>query len=228
MAQWTFNAPSNGYKFRITLTDVNVSIPGNTSQVAWVIEHYQASTNYNGTMNRYLDINGQLVYNYNNTYNTTGYPWNSWWTVASGTSAAIAHNPDGSKTISVHFYWSGTSGGYGPGTVDQWFSFALTTIPRYAVITGNTATPSDVGFSLAVTTDSTCDTLAVSIDNGATYPYSFSGDFTSKTVSIGGNLQSGKLFNCYTGVKRKDSQLWSYSAPYTVTTNQQNNFMGFF
>lgn len=229
MSQWTYSAPSNGYQFRITLTDTNVNPGGNnTSQVAWTIEHYQGTTRYNGAMNRYLTVDGTNVYAVNGTYDTTVFPTNSWWTVASGTSAAITHTADGTKTISIHFYWSGTSGGFGPGTVDQTWNFTLQAIPRYAAISSFTSSAiTDVGFTLNVVTDVTCDQVEYSVDNGSNYT-TVSGDFTTKALMLGGTYRSETLFPCYVRVRRKDSQLKTTSSLLNVTTLGQNTFVGFF
>jgi len=137
MAVYTFSAPSNGYQFRITLTDSGINYPADTSTVDWVIEHYQASTKYTGTMNRFLTVNGTNVYSVNGSYDTTPYGYSSWWTVASGTSAAITHDSSGAATISIRFYWSGTAGGFGPGTVDQTWSFALVDLTTTPTVTTN-------------------------------------------------------------------------------------------
>jgi hypothetical protein len=226
MAQYTFDAPFRGYKFRITLTDSNVNTGNNTSTVDWVIEHYQANYEYSGTMNRFLTIDGQTVYSFNNNYDTTPYAFYTWWTVASGTTSAITHNQDGTKSVSVQFYWSGLSGGFGPGTVDQTWTFTLVTINRYAAFTSLTYTPiTDVGFTINATVDNTCDLFEYSLNNGSSYT-ALSGDFTTKTVVLS-DLPSDTTYQVISRVRRKDSQLKTTSGMTSVTTATQNNFMGF-
>lgn len=143
----------------------------------------------------------------------------------SGT-ATIYHNVDGTKTFSYAidgwlYLMSGSLSASG--------SDALPTIPRYAAVNSRTVTANDVQINVAVTTDTTCDQISLSLDNGVSYPYTSLGDFTSKTISTTGQLPSDTTYsNCYAAVKRKDSQLWTYNGPFSATTATQSNFGGFF
>lgn len=237
MAQYTFSG-LRGYQFRITLTE-NVGTPSqNYSTISWTIEHIQTQTKYDtvGNRVRYLTINGTNVYYQNAPYSTVPYGYNVWWQVATGTSGTIAHNNDGTGSFQWSFYWDGYAFDgttqYGPNnTLGQGVSsgtqtFTMTTIPRYANFTGRTTTTTDVAISNVISVDATCDYIALSIDNGSTYPYAQSGDFTTTTISTTGQLRSGTSYNCAVQVRRKDSGLYSYLSPYTVTTASQNNFMG--
>lgn len=233
MAQYTYSGVRQ-YQFRITLNE-NVGTPAqNYSTISWTIEHYQGAYTYDtvGSRLRYLTINGTNVYYENARYNSTVYPNNSWWTVASGTSGTIPHNNDGTGSFQWVFYWDGYASSFGPnnvlgqGVTSGTQTFTMQTIPRYAAITNIATASTDVGISATVTTDVTCDFLWFSIDGGVTYPYTSSGDFTSKTISSG-VLPSETTYNCYVAVRRKDSQLQTFSSPFSITTQKQNNFMGF-
>jgi hypothetical protein len=234
MAQYTYSGV-RGYQFRITLTE-NVGTPAqNYSTISWTIEHYQGSYTYDtvGARIRYLTINGTNVYYENARYDSTVYSNNSWWTVASGTSGTIPHNNDGTGSFNWVFYWDGYASSFGPnntlgqGVTSGTQTFTMTTINRYAVITRGTIATTDVGITVPITTDATCDTIYLSLDNGSTYPYTSAGDFTSKSISTTGQLPSNTSYTCYVAAKRKDSQLITYSGPFTATTETQNNFMGF-
>ena len=138
------------------------------------------------------------------------------------TYLTVAHAQDGTKTTA----FSGAvdmqnspyaTTGNSSGTLTQ------TTINRYAAISVFTVTPiTDVGFTINVTTDVTCDLLEYSIDNGSNYT-SVSGEFTTKSQAVVG-LISGTLYPVKVRVRRKDSQLKTTSSVVNATTLVQNNF----
>jgi hypothetical protein len=167
-----------------------------------------------GGATRY-DVPGR-VYNYSGNFTTRDQA------ISSG-SFTVTHNADGTYTLSV----SGAIDVYSTGTSSGSTSWALPTIPRYATISTLTYTPiTDVGFTITVGTDVTCDLLEYSLDNGSNYTTGFSGDFTSKTVTLS-DKPSDTTYQVIVRVRRKDSQLKTTSSMTSVTTLTQNNFMGF-
>lgn len=160
---------------------------------------------------------GEYGSNVNRTINnSSGFvlmaSWDGW----------VGHNADGTKYVTVGTYCNA------PINDMAWadIGWTLPTIPRYANITSLTSSSTDVAITANVSVDATCDLISLSIDNGASYPYVLGGDFTSKSITTtGAQLQSNKTYNCYIAVKRKDSQLTSYSSPFNVTTAEQSNFM---
>ena len=161
------------------------------------------------------DVPGR-VYNYVGNFTTRDQG------ISSGTFT-VTHNADGTYNLSV----SGAIDVFSTGTSSGSQSWALTTIPRYATISTLTYTPiTDVGFDINVTTDVTCDLLEYSLDNGSNYITGFSGDFTSKTVTLS-DKPSDTTYSVIVRVRRKDSQLKTTSSMTSVTTLAQNNFMGF-
>lgn len=167
-----------------------------------------------GGATRY-DVPGR-VYNYSGNFTTRDQA------ISSGTFT-VTHNADGTYNLSV----SGAIDVYSTGTSSGSASWALPTIPRYATISSLTYTPvTDVGFTINVTTDVTCDLLEYSLDNGSNYTTGFSGDFTTKSITLS-DKPSDTTYQVIVRVRRKDSQLKTTSSMTSVTTDTQNNFMGF-
>lgn len=159
--------------------------------------------------------NGGQVKPYQGNFTTRDYA------ITSG-SFTVTHNADGTYTLGVSGAIS-IPGGTSSGSA----SWALPTIPRYATISSLTYTPiTDVGFTINVTTDVTCDLLEYSLDNGSNYTTGFSGDFTSKTITLS-DKPSDTTYQVIVRVRRKDSQLKTTSSMTSITTGTQNNFMGF-
>jgi len=164
-----------------------------------------------GGATRY-DVPGR-VYNYTGNFTTRDQA------ISSG-SFTVTHNADGTYNLSV----SGAITAYTVGTSSGSQSWALPTITR---ITALTYTPvTDVGFSINVTTNATCDLLEYSTNNGSTYTTGFSGDFTSTTVVVS-NLASDTAYQVIVRVRNKADQQKVTSSMTSVTTGTQNNFMGF-
>lgn len=197
------------------------SIANNTSTINW-----QAYMHYNSADaqldNGYATLggavrysNGGRVYNFASNYTTRDM------FITSG-SFTVSHDGVGNYTLSVY----GGITAYLNNRTEGSASWALPTIPRYASITGFTRTPiTDVAFTVNVSVSDTCDLLETNLD-GAGYVTSFSGDYTSKSVVIGGNLTSGITHTIQVRVRRKDSQLKTESSTVNVTTLSQNNFFG--
>ena len=199
------------------------SIAGNYSVVTanlYLVLTGGTSTNATETGN--ITIDG-TVYGFNNGNQVRG--TNSTTLIASA-SKTVNHNADGTKSFSIST--SFTSGWVTFGTVTGSGTFTLDTIPRYATINSFTSSAvTDVGFTLNVTVDATCDQIQYSVDNGANYT-TVAGDFTTKAIVVNSNLASNTTFPCKVIVRRKDSQLTTTSSVLNVTTLAQDNFMGFF
>lgn len=142
------------------------------------------------------------------------------------TDVYINHNADGTKTANFQAYHNAANSPY-VTTATVSFNYTLPTIARNATLTQFTATPiTDSGFTINVGTDVICDLLEYSLDNGANYTTSFSGDFTSRTIVLT-DLPSDTTYQVRVRVRRKDSQVKTTSDALAVTTLSQNNFMGF-
>ena len=177
------------------------------------------NTYYVATEDGNTNVDGQQ-FNFSNGTVTTSYYQKR---LLQTTTKTVNHNADGTKTFTESAYflcgWA-TFGSLSLGTT----TFTLDTIPRYATINSFTSSAvTDVGFTLNVTVDATCDQIQYSIDNGSNYT-TVVGDFTTKAIVIGGNLASNTTFPCKVIVRRKDSQLTTTSSVLNVTTNAQSNF----
>ena len=172
-------------------------------------------TSVSGTHSGNITIDG-VVFNYSFS---ASYGPNGTYQISTATQT-VTHNTDGTRSVTI-------SASYNQvylGTLTCSGTWSLDTIPRYATITGATITSNDVSVSASITTDTICDTISMSLDNGATYPYSTVIDFTSASITSSLNLPSETTYNGYISVKRKDSQLLTYY-PFTITTAQQNRFL---
>ena len=198
------------------------NIGANTSTVtANLFLVLQGGTSISATENGNININGNQS---NFSRGTTNRGPNGTHLLHTHT-VVVGHENDGTKSFSISA--SFTSGWVTFGTLNTSGSWALDTIPRYAVITGYTRTGiTDVAFTTNVTTDVTCDELQYSL-NGAGWVTSGSGTFTSRSFTLS-NLRSDFTHTIKVRVKRQSSQLWTESSTQNVVTLSQNNFMDIF
>ena len=160
-----------------------------------------------------LTINGS-------TYGTTtwyGSVGQSYVNIASYTLNNVAHNADGSKSITISGSCTGPSGttmsGYtatGSGTA------VLDKIPRYATVTQSDTEKTETTITIRWTSDSTIDYVWYKIGSGSWTAVG------STNASSGAYTISGRAANTayaiYTRVRRKDSQLTTDSSALSVTT----------
>jgi len=189
------------------------SVAGNYSVINW-----QTYMHYNSADaqldNGYTDVGGRVWTNGGRVYNYAGNFTTRDMALASG-QTTVYHDSAGNYTLGVNCGVQPIGVGYTGTSGSTW---ALTTIPRYTSYTSGPTTSNitTTGWDINVQTANTCDNLAIAIDGGGwTY---YTGDFTNKTVSVGGTLASGAIHTYKTSVRRKDSQLWTESGYITVTT----------
>ncbi len=214
---------TNGHRYTLNIdySEDSVDTVNNTSRAVCTIRMatsnnfgYFDSTNQTG----YIIIDGTQT-NFNSNYSSSG---TVTWTTQNKT---VTHSADGTKTINIQGYHNANQGG-GLGTASLNFSFPLTTIPRYAVVSSYThSLVTDTSLRLNVNTDTACNLLEYSV-NGAGYVTGYSGSFTSQTVDLT-NLLSDTLYSIVVRVTRTDSGLTTTSSAVASTTNKQNNFFGF-
>lgn len=136
----------------------------------------------------------------------------------SGTQT-IEHNADGSKTLTfsasceLDITWNGVQ----LGTISGSGSMALSTIPKYAIVTQNATGKTESTITMNWATDSIVDYLWYSSDNGNTWSGIDIGDSTKGTYIIE-HLTDNTEYNIKTRVRRKDSQLTSDSEALAVST----------
>lgn len=213
---------TNGSRYygNLVFNEVSVDTANNRSYVElylYIVSNNSAYTFWGFNNEGRIYIDGGL-YSYGNY---TGYvtttpqlicSWGGW----------LGHDSSGNLTITVEYT---IDSGY-CGHSQTSYGWTLTHINRYASITNFWQTGiTDVGFTTNVSTDVVCDNLAVSLD-GAGWVY-YGGDYTTKSVYLGGDLTSGYDHTVKVSVRRKDSGLWTESGTATITTQPQNNFMAF-
>lgn len=99
MATFTTNT-NNTYYAVLTCTETGIS--GNTSKVAYSLTLYNGNNAFDGyTIGYEIYINGTQVAYHNNSGNQTAMSKYSSKLVVSGTTSAISHNSDGTKSVSV-------------------------------------------------------------------------------------------------------------------------------
>ena len=160
-----------------------------------------------------LTINGS-------TYGTTtwyGSVGQSYVNIASYTLNNVAHNADGSKSITISGSCTGPSGttmsGYtasGSGTA------VLDKIPRYATVTQSDTEKTETTITIKWTSDSTIDYVWYKIGSGS-WTAVGSTNASSGTYTISGRA-ADTAYTIYTRVRRKDSQLTTDSSALSVTT----------
>ena len=160
-----------------------------------------------------LTVNGS-------TYGTTswyGSVGQSYINIASYTLNNVAHNADGSKSITISGSCTGPSGtsmsGYtasGSGTA------VLDKIPRYATVTQSNTEKTETTITIRWTSDSTIDYVWYKIGSGS-WTAVGSTNASSGTYTISGRA-ANTAYTIYTRVRRKDSQLTTDSSALSVTT----------
>ena len=202
-------AYSNRYlTFAWTLKSQDIAT--NTSTIEWTLKGAGSASGYYLTQNITLIINGTTVYTHG--LDPQIKLWNGT-LVASGTTQ-IAHGSTGTKTFSASceagiYVWSPNCSGSG--------SWELPTIPRYATISQSLASKTETTAVINWTSDSTCDYLWYSSDNGSSWTGVSISNASSGQYTISG-LTANTTYNIKTRVRRKDSQLTTDSSALSVTT----------
>lgn len=160
-----------------------------------------------------LTINGS-IYGTTTWYGSVG---QSYVNIASYTLNNVAHNADGSKSITISGSCTGPSGttmsGYtatGSGTA------VLDKIPRYATVTQSNTEKTETTITIKWTSDSTIDYVWYKIGSGS-WTAVGSTNASSGTYTISGRA-ANTAYTIYTRVRRKDSQLTTDSSALSVTT----------
>lgn len=124
------------FKLYVELTEVDVGIENNTSKIKYnVYCKSSGSGSISANHLKYFNLNGQNIINATEKVNVTGPNANI--LIASGTTGAIAHSADGSKSVSFSAQIKASSYGV---TASLSNTFTLATIPRASTlsISGNT------------------------------------------------------------------------------------------
>ena len=218
MASGTINLTQSGtLQGYISWTSISNGSAANTSNVtAKLYIRKDPTTTTEPTYGHWtfrLTINGS-------TYGTTtwyGSVGQSYVNIASYTLNNVAHNADGSKSITISGSCTGPSGtsmsGYtasGSGTA------VLDKIPRYATVTQSNTEKTETTITIRWASNSTIDYVWYKIGSGS-WTAVGSTNASSGTYTISGRA-ANTAYTIYTRVRRKDSQLTTDSSALSVTT----------
>lgn len=216
MATLTKVADNGKHQFTLTATEGSVSSTNNTSAVTFTftVEQYNSTATWSGWGNSVT-----YAVNINGTTYSGSIPEYSGGTVTLKTgSQTIAHNDDGSKSITIGFTVTDTSGfQYCPGDATASSTMALTTISRYATLSIATASKTETTLNIKWTADVTCDVMRYSTDGGTTWSATTAVNATTGTVAITG-LTAGTSYAVRIRVRMKASGNWTGSSTLTVST----------
>lgn len=155
------------------LTETSYSIDANTSNVHYkVYAQSSGSGSINATHRKYFSINGSVIIDWTGNVNVRS-P-NAYIGIAEGDINNIAHNSDGTKSISFGALIQATSYGI---YAEKWDSFTLTTIPRASTVT---CTSGNIGESVTITVNKASSNFTHTL----TYSFgSLSGTIATKTAN---------------------------------------------
>lgn len=126
---------ANNFTLYVILNETNVNVGANTSQIQYNV---YCQSNGSGSIGarhlKYFNLNGQDIIN--STVDVSASSPNAYIGIANGTTGTIAHNSDGSKSVSFTARIQASSYGLS-ATVSG--TFTLSTIPRASSITCTTA-----------------------------------------------------------------------------------------
>ena len=224
MASLSANGSKGHHKFTLTVTENSTSTANNTSSLGFSFVLSPVATSWNweqwGAYISYtVTINGTQY-----TGTIANYDGYSSVTLKSGT-LSVAHNTDGTKSISYSFSVTDTSGQtYTCGNASASGTMALSTIPRYLSITSLEITnKTETSIVVKWATSEHRSGTYYSLDNGttwigsATFGESLANDGKSGTFNIQ-NLTANTSYNLKVKIKRTDSGLWTESNNIAFTT----------
>lgn len=186
MASYTSNT-SNQWTLIVDVTNVEVDTPNNRSKVSWSVKLKDVNRAIDARCTYHLAINGTNVWvSASGGSYVTDYTMNNTTVLASGTTGWIDHASNGSKSVSV------SAGIISLNTTATWRipqlslseTLTLTTIPRYATITGFSASINDRSASLSWTADKTISQWRWSGDSGGWYSDWITVNASSGSTSI--------------------------------------------
>lgn len=207
-----FNTSNQYIKYRIVVTENSTSVANNTSNVTVTVQVWRTNQGYTtyGTGTCYCTIDGTqysaaITLDQKFTYNS--------YTPVFSKNLDIAHNSNGSKSLSVSAYINHTNF----TSSSQGFTVNLTNIPRYATVSQSLYTKSETQIIMKWSSDSVIDYVWYSVNNGSTWigidrPNAKSGSYTIN------NLSPNTNYHIKTRVKRADSQLTTDSSMLAVST----------
>lgn len=234
---WTFGTGNSYIHGLVNWSSSSNGSSANSSNISVAV--YFRRTNYGytsyGKVNTYVDLVGwgqksELNYSVSMSNPNT-------WTLVFAKNWTVSHASDGKRTIRIHVAGNGN---FSIGSFDTYKDVNLDTIPRYTSIkTWSVAEVGKTYVKMNWETADTLDWLCVYLNNNGnwtdipndssianTNSNSTSGNFIYYGEYTGDHsypsqstLKPGTTYNLKLGVRRKDSQLWSYGNNVEFTTS---------
>lgn len=205
---------ANYFKLYVVLTEVNVNVANNTSQIQYnVYCQSSGSGSISAKHLKYFNLNGIDIINTTVDVNVSS-P-NAYIAIASGTTGTITHNADGSKSVSFSAQIKASSYGVSASVNG---TFNLTTIARNFTSAPSISVKSKTVTSITISwsTSETCDRVDYNV-NGTSVASAWTGSAKSGTITIS-NRTPNTSYNIYIWCRRKDSQLGMISSTISATT----------
>ena len=186
----TFSSPttSNGFTLTLTLVENSTDMVANTSSVTYTLVLKSGAWHFSQyRLGAKIVLGGTVVASRDkDTAPQVSLSANSSLTILSGTTT-IAHNTDGSKTLSVSFSIDMAKDSYAPGPINvTGQSMTLTTIPRASTIGATDANIGAVSM-IAVNKKSSTYTHSIAYNFGSLSGYiTSSGSISSTEVKFSG------------------------------------------
>lgn len=178
---------AKNYTLRLEVNETSYSVGNNTSVVSWAL-YLKSKNNYSFSSWSFpvtVNVDGE-VYNENISRSMSA---NSTITIASGTKT-IAHNNDGTKTITCSASLSATSAYYLPGNISVSGTLSLTTIPRTSSVSCNS-------FNIGDSTTIVISRASDSFTHTVTWAFgNASGTIATKTsaTTVGATIPASSLY----------------------------------
>lgn len=210
MATYTSNNYDGRY-LQLTITE-SVNTIANTSTLNWTLQSIGGSVNYYTVDATTVTINGtQVYYKARTSWDAKVFP------AAKGSvsgSITVAHNSDGSKSITVGF----STRVYVYGSTDYGGTMTLAKIDRNApTVSISTSGITASGVTIKATASTTCDRWDYSINGGSSWTSFSTSSGTSASKAITG-LTPNTTYSIKVRARKSSNQVYGTSSAATVKT----------
>lgn len=210
MATYTSNNYDGRY-LQLTITE-SVNTIANTSTLNWTLQSIGGSVNYYTVDATTVTINGtQVYYKARTSWDAKVFP------AAKGSvsgSITVAHNSDGSKSITVGF----STRVYVYGSTDYGGTMTLAKIDRNApTVSISTSGITASGVTIKATASTTCDRWDYSINGGSSWTSFSTSSGTSASKAITG-LTPNTTYSIKVRARKSSNQVYGTSSAETVKT----------
>lgn len=210
MATWTSGSYEGRY-LQLTITET-VNVAANTSTLNWTLTSAGGSANYYTVDATTVTINGtQVYYKARTNWDDRVFP------AAKGStsgSITVAHNSDGTKSITVGF----STRVYVYGPQEYGGSMTLTNIDRTApTVSFSTSSITANGFKISASSSATADIWQYSTNNGSSWVQFSTTAGTSASVTLS-SLSPNTSYTVKVRARKKSNQVYGTSGSATVKT----------